>query len=77
MTTTEFIGVLRDIAIITLVLVLLMATVMVILLIRKVSSALDSARATARQAVERSAFAYNAGQVLSFIVGLKKRKGGK
>ena len=73
-------------------LVLFLATALGVLLYRKIAPILDSAKTTAKQAEELSsqlsekvvkplisgsAFAYSAGRVIGFILGLSKGKGGR
>ena len=94
MSATEIIQVVRDLTIIFFamagVLVMLIASVILLLLYRKVSPTLDSAKATAKRTeeatielsekfikpmVNASTLAYTTGRVLGFIAGLSQGKG--
>ena len=94
MSATEIIQLVRDLTIIFFamagVLVMLVATIVVLLLYRKVSPTLDSARATAKRAqeatdelsekfikpmVNASTLAYTTGRVMGVIAGLSQGKG--
>ena len=88
----EIIGVIRDIALIS---ILLVAMVVLLVLFRKISTVLDSARRTMRNTEEvasaissriagpaaaGSGVAFGAGKVAAFLLGLSRkmrRKGGK
>ena len=71
--------------------VILIMTIVTFLIYRKVSSLMDSIQKTAKDAKEisttisekivkplaaRSAFALGAGQILAFLLGISRRKGG-
>ena len=90
----ELLAIIRDLALILFVciamLVVSITTILGLLLYRKISPILDSAKATAKQAedlsshigekvvkplVGGSSFAFTTGQVAAFILGLSRRKG--
>ena len=96
MDAEELVAVVRDLTIIVFamigVLVMLVATVIGLLLYKKISPALDSAKATLKNTQEvtahlsekvvkplmgTSSMTFNAGRVVAFILGLSRGKGGR
>ncbi len=96
MEASELVAFLRDLSLIMFsgiaVFSLVIVTVLIILLYRKLSPVLDSSRITAKNAEELSSklgeklekplngissFAYTSGRLLSFILGISKGKGGE
>ncbi|MBI2855884.1 MAG: hypothetical protein HYX93_03455 [Chloroflexi bacterium] len=96
MDAEELVALIRDLTLILFAgfatLVLFLATLLGMLLYRKIAPILDSARNTAKQAeelssqlgekvvkplVSGSAFAYAAGRVVAFMLGLSRGKGGR
>ena len=80
----EVVAVIRDLTIILFamvgLLVMLVATVLGLLLYRKVSRTLDSAKSTikhAQEAIGASTRTFTVGRVVAFILGLSRGKGGK